>query len=148
MSNKDAEIGDLLGETKPAAKKTAPKKEAPAAKKAAAAPAKKVAAKKAAEPVVAKKAAPAKKAAEPVAEKTAREPVRFAEGERQGIYDKVTAHFKRSKKAINSRELAEKLDVDTRKLRIALYSLAKREEPVVALSLEGSKVAGMTVSPA
>jgi hypothetical protein len=145
MSKKD-DIDDLLGDTKPA-KKTAAKKEATAA------PAKAPAAKKAAkeEPKAEAKPAPAKKAAAKEAdaepkEKTKKEPIRFEEGERQTIADAVTAHFKRSKKPINSRELAEKLGTETRKLRVVLYSLVKKE--VVQLEPGESKVTGMTVSPA
>jgi hypothetical protein len=125
MSKKD-DIDDLLGDTtvkKAAAKKAAPKAEAAPAKKAA------------------KEAAPA----EPK-EKTKKEPITFAEGERQLITDSVTAHFKRSKKPINSKDLAAKLETETRKLRVVLYSLVKKG--VVALEPGESKVAGMTVTPA
>jgi hypothetical protein len=149
MSKKD-DIDDLLGDTKPA-KKTAAKKEAAAAApaKEAKAPAAKKAAKE--EPKAEAKPAPAKKAAAKEAdaepkEKTKKEPIRFDEGERQTIADAVTAHFKRSKKPINSRELAEKLGTETRKLRVVLYSLVKKE--VVQLEPGESKVTGMTVSPA
>lgn len=135
---KASDIDDLLGKAKPV-------KKVPA-KKAEAAPAKKTATKKAEAAAPAKKA-PAKKA-EAAPAKKAREPMHFAEGERQSIYDGVTAHFKKSKKPIGSRDLAEKLGVETRKLRVALYSMAKKAEPIIALSLEGSKVGGMTVSPA
>jgi hypothetical protein len=142
MSKKD-DIDDLLGDTKPA-KKTAAKKEA-------AAPAKAPAAKKAAAPkeeAKAEKPAKAAKAEAPAEpkEKVKKEPIRFEEGERQTIADAVTAHFKRSKKPINSRELAEKIGTETRKLRVVLYSLVKKE--VVNLEPGESKVSGMTVSPA
>jgi len=150
MSKKD-DIDDLLGDAKPAKKKTAAKKEAAPAK--AEKPAKKTAAKKEAAPAKAEK--PAKEAkeakeakaapAEPK-EKAKKEPIRFEEGERQTIADAVTAHFKRSKKPINSRELAEKIGTETRKLRVVLYSLVKKE--VVQLEPGESKVSGMTVSPA
>lgn len=136
MSKKD-DIDDLLGDTKaPAAKKAATKK---AATKKEAAPAKAEA-----KAPAAKKAA-VKEATEPK-EKAKKEPIRFEEGERQTIADGVTAHFKRSKKPINSRELAEKLGTETRKLRLVLYSLAKKE--VITLEPGESKVNGMTVSPA
>lgn len=146
MSKKD-DIDDLLGDTKPA-KKTAAKKEAAPAKEAKA-PAAKKAAKE--EPKAEAKPAPAKKAAAKEAdaepkEKAKKEPIRFEEGERQTIADAVTAHFKRSKKPINSRELAEKIGTETRKLRVVLYSLVKKE--VVQLEPGESKVSGMTVSPA
>ncbi len=136
MSKKD-DIDDLLGDagTKPAKKAEA---KAPAAKKAA---------KK--EEAPAAEAKPAKKAKEVDAEpkeKAKKEPIRFEEGERQTIADAVTAHFKRSKKPINSRELAEKIGTETRKLRVVLYSLVKKE--VVNLEPGESKVSGMTVSPA
>lgn len=145
MSKKD-DIDDLLGdaEAKPAKKA--------AAKKADATPAKAPAAKKTVkEEHKAEAKAPAKKAAAKEApaepkEKTKKEPISFEEGERQTIADGVTAHFKRSKKPINSRELAEKLGTETRKLRLVLYSLAKKE--VITLEPGESKVTGMTVSPA
>ena len=138
MSKKD-DIDDLLGDSKPAAKKAAPKKDAKAEKPA-------PAAKKTKEPEApaAKKAAPK---AEPK-EKAKKEPIRFEEGERATIESGVLAHFKRSKKAINSRELAEKLGTETRKLRLVLYKLANRAEPAITLESGESKVSGMTVSPA
>lgn len=149
MSKKD-DIDDLLGdaEAKPA-KKAAAKKADTAPAKEAKAPAAKKAAKE--EPKTEAKPAPAKKAAAKEApaeqkEKAKKEPIRFEEGERQTIADGVTAHFKRSKKPINSRELAEKLGTETRKLRLVLYSLAKKE--VITLEPGESKVTGMTVSPA
>lgn len=149
MSKKD-DIDDLLGdstEAKPT-KKTASKKEA--APKADAKPAKKAAAKEEAVVETKPAKAPAKKAAakEDGEAKTPakKEPISFEEGERQTISDGVTAHFKRSKKPINSRELAEKLGTETRKLRLVLYSLAKKE--VITLQPGESKVNGMTVSPA
>ena len=132
MSKKD-DVEELLGESKPA-KKTAAKE--------AAAPAKKTAPK-----AEAKKEPAAKKTkAEPEAkERAKKEPITFDEGERQTIADGVVAHFKRSKKPINSRDLAEKLGTETRKLRLVLYSLVKKE--LVTLEPGESKVAGMTVSP-
>lgn len=150
--SKANDVEDLLGETtaKPKAKaKAAPAKEAaPAAKKTAA---KKEAA---AEPA-AKTKAPAKKAAAeaeaPAAkapkakaepkERVAKEPVTFAEGERDELIKKIKANCK---KPINSRDLAAKLGVETRKLRPALYSAQKRG--IVDLEPGASPVAGMTVS--
>lgn len=129
MGKKD-DVADLLGEddTKPAKKTT---------------PAKKVAAVKEEAKPAAKKAAPAKKAVvKEAAERPAREPIEFAEGERDELYKKIK---KMVKKAINSRELAEKLEIPTRKLRVVLYSMAKREE--ITLEPGESKVQGMTVSP-
>jgi hypothetical protein len=127
MSKKD-DIDDLLGDT--------PAKTKPAAKKAKAEP----------EAPAAKKAAPKAEAAAEPKEKAKKEPITFAEGERQAIADAVTAHFKRSKKPINSKDLAAKLETETRKLRVVLYSLVKKE--VVQLEPGESKVSGMTVSPA
>jgi hypothetical protein len=140
MSKKD-DIDDLLGDTAPA-KKTAAKKVAPKADEK---PAKKAKAEPEAAAPAAKKAPKAEVAAEPK-EKAKKEPITFAEGERQTIADAVTAHFKRSKKPINSKDLAAKLETETRKLRVVLYSLVKKE--VVQLEPGESKVAGMTVSPA
>jgi len=149
--SKANDIDDLLGDApvkgkkSPAAKKAAPVAEAkPAAKKAVAK----------AEPE-AKVKAPAKKAAKteddilgetPVKAKSVKAPISFAEGERQTIADAVTAHFKRSKKGINSKDLAAKLETETRKLRVVLYALVAKG--VVSLEPGASKVAGMTVSPA
>ena len=151
--SKANDIEDLLGDAPakakkaPAAKKAAPVVEAkaPAAKKAATktepeakvkAPAKKAA--KVEDDILGEapaKAAPSKKA-----------PISFAEGERQALADAVTAHFKRSKKGINSKDLATKLETETRKLRVVLYALVAKG--VVSLEPGASKVAGMTVSPA
>ena len=145
--SKANDINDLLGD-EPATKG----KKAPAAKKAAsvveAKPAKKTAS------VV--EAKPAKKTAEveddllgeapAKAAPSKKTPISFAEGERQTIADAVVAHFKRSKKGINSRDLAAKLETETRKLRVVLYALVAKG--VVALEPGASKVAGMTVSPA
>lgn len=147
MSKKD-DIDDLLGDTKPAKKAAAKKADAAPAKEAKAPAAKKTAKeepKAEAKPTPAKKAAAKEAPAEPK-EKAKKEPIRFEEGERQTIADGVTTHFKRSKKPINSRDLAEKLGTETRKLRLVLYSLAKKE--VIMLEPGESKVTGMTVSPA
>lgn len=150
--SKANDIEDLLGD-EPVTKG----KKAPAAKKAAPVvetkPAKKVAAK--AEPE--SKTAPAKKAPAakkdedllgdaPIKAKSVKAPISFAEGERQTIADAVVAHFKRSKKGINSKDLAAKLETETRKLRVVLYALVAKG--VVSLEPGASKVAGMTVSPA
>ena len=143
--SKANDIDDLLGGA-PATKA----KKAPAVKKAApvaeSKPAKKVAAK--AEAAPAKKAS-AKKEEDllaPAKAKSVKAPISFAEGERQQIADAVTAHFKRSKKGINSKDLAAKLETETRKLRVVLYALVAKG--VVSLEPGESKVAGMTVSPA
>lgn len=143
--SKANDVDDLLGEATPKTKakaKAAPAKEA--------APAAKGKAKKeaAAEPET--KAAPAKKAAKeaPAAkakaepkEKVAKEPVTFAEGERDELIKRIKANCK---KPINSRDLAAKLDIDTRKLRPCLYTAQKRG--IVTLTPGASPVAGMTVS--
>lgn len=133
--SKQQDIDDLLGgdaEAKPA-KKTKAKKaeEAPAPEKA-------------------KKATKAKKAEEapvetpPVkAERAPKEPIVFEEGEREELAKRIK---KSVRKPINSRELAEKMGVQTRKLRTVLYAMQKRNE--IALEAGASKVAGMTVSPA
>lgn len=147
--SKANDIDDLLGDAPAKGKKAPAKKAAPVAEAKPAA--KKVAAK--AEPE-AKVKAPAKKAkAEddllgeaPVKAKSVKAPISFAEGERQTIADAVTAHFKRSKKGINSKDLAAKLETETRKLRVVLYGLVAKG--VVSLEPGASKVAGMTVSPA
>lgn len=155
MSNAE----DLLGgKTEPAAKKTAPTKKAPTKKADAtekAAPAtKKAPAKKAdAEDLLGgKKAAPAAKKAAPAAkkaekaektERAAKPPVEFAEGEREELLTKVKRMVK---KPINSRDLAEKLGIETRKLRAVLYSAQRAG--IVVLESGASRVAGMTVSPA
>jgi len=149
MSKKD-DIDDLLGDAPAKGKKAPAKKAAPVAEAKPAA--KKVAAK--AEPE-AKVKAPAKKAAKaeddilgekPAKAPSKKAPISFAEGERQTIADAVTAHFKRSKKGINSKDLAAKLETETRKLRVVLYGLVAKG--VVSLEPGASKVAGMTVSPA
>lgn len=152
--SKATDVADLLGETSTPAKASKAKKTAPVVE--AKAPAKD---KKAAPVVEAPaKASKAKKAA-PVADDSAdllgtpakkvaakKTPISFAEGERQALADAVTAHFKRSKKAVNSRDLAFKLETETRKLRVVLYALATKG--VVALTPGESKVAGMSVAPA
>jgi hypothetical protein len=124
MSKENVE--DLLGGDTPAKKKPAAKKVATKA------PAKKVATK-----------APAKKA-EPVAtEKRVKEPVTWDEGEKEALMKRIKSMVR---KDINSKELATKLDIPTRKLRVALYSMSRAG--TIALELGGSKVLGMTVSPA
>ena len=149
--SKANDIDDLLGDA-PATK--APAKKAAAKTKAAPVAEAKPAAKKVAAKAEPEAKAPAKKAAAkkeedllaPVKSASFKAPISFAEGERQTIADAVTAHFKRSKKAINSKDLAAKLETETRKLRVVLYALVAKG--VVALTPGESKVAGMTVSPA
>ena len=141
---KASDVDDLLGgaaapkaKGKPAAKKAAPAKKA-AAKKAAAepdelaTPAKKAAAKKAA-PAAAKEAkAPRVK-----------EPVVFEEGEKEALAKRVKQSVR---KPIQSKDLAAKLEVPTRKLRQVLYAMVRAE--TIKVELGGSRAAGMTVSPA
>lgn len=142
---KASDVDDLLGggaaapkaKGKPAAKKAAPAKKATAKKAAAepdelATPAKKPAAKKAA-PAAAKEAkAPRVK-----------EPVVFEEGEKEALAKRVKQSVR---KPIQSKDLAAKLEVPTRKLRQVLYSMARAG--TIAVELGGSRAAGMTVSPA
>lgn len=151
--SKANDIDALLGgttATKASAKKAVGKtKEAPVVEP-------KAPAKKAVKAEPEAKAAPAKKAAvkkeddllgeAPVKVKSVKSPISFAEGERQALADAVAAHFKRSKKGINSKDLAAKLETETRKLRVVLYALVAKG--VVTLEPGASKVAGMTVSPA
>jgi hypothetical protein len=139
------DIDDLLGElegSKPAAKpeatakpeKTPAKKAKPVAKKAAA-PAKKAPAKAA--PAPAKKAAakpakaPAKAAAKPVAKAApakaaaTRNPANFivfADGEREALSKRIKQMVR---KPTNSRVLAEKLEIHSRKLRRVLYGMER-----------------------
>lgn len=139
--SKASDVEDLLGEgtakpaKKPAAKKTAAPAEAkakPAAKKVAATePAAKPAAKKAAKP-----------AAEAKAPRT-KEPVVFEEGEKEALMKRVKQTVK---KPWNSKELAAKLEVPTRKLRQVLYSMSRAG--TIDLELASSRALGMTVSPA
>ena len=146
--SKANDVDELLGTkapTKPAAKKAAAKADTAEAK-----PAKKTA--KVKEEVAdVTEAKPAKKTAkvkEEAAEPKARAPkapISFEEGERATIADGVKAHFKKSKKPINSKDLAAKLETETRKLRVVLYTL--KNQGVVTLESGESKVAGMTVSP-
>lgn len=143
----DGGVEDLL-EGKPKGKSKTPKEAAPDAAPAAAKKGKKAAAEPAPEAAPAKKGKKAAKEAEAEKTGTRGEVVRFAEGERQALYDGVTGHFKKSKKPIASKDLAEKLGVSTKKLRPVLYSLAKREAAPIVLSLDGSRVGGMTISPA
>lgn len=144
--SKDNDIDDLLGDPPAKPKKAAAKKAAPEpAKKAAAKKAAPEPAKKAAPEPVAKKAA-AKKAAEPATEKPKRErvPIVFEEGEREELAGRVMKLVKKAPQ--NSRALAERLEIPTRKLRALLYSLQRNEQ--VTLSLDGPRTGGMTVSAA
>jgi hypothetical protein len=136
--SKANDVEDLLGtDTKPAAKKTAAKKVAAPAAPAA----KKAAAKEVAAPAPAKKAA-AKPAAEAKAPRV-KEPVVFEEGEREALAKRIKQLVK---KPWNSKALAEKLEIPTRKLRQVLYSMSRAG--TIDLELASSRALGMTVSPA
>jgi hypothetical protein len=131
---KENDIEDLLGNSptpkakaKPAAKSAAPK----------AKPAKEAAAPKA------KPAAPKAKSAAPKA-KRVKEPVMFAEGEQAEIAKKAKKII--AKGEINSRDLAGKLGVETRKLRPVLYMMSRAGD--VVLEPGASRVQGMQVFPA
>jgi hypothetical protein len=149
--SKAENVDDLLGGDAPAAKKTAKKAPAKEASKPAkepkgskedkgATPAKKTA------KAPAKEAKPKAKKEEPA--KRERTPIEFAEGERDKLYDKIGKALGKvdKKKGINSRELAEKLGTETRKLRVCLYTMQNRGE--VKLKAGESKVTGMMVHPA
>ncbi len=154
------DIDDLLGDDAPApnapAKKAAAKAPAKAAAKATAkaAPAKKAVADKAEKPAA--KATPAKapaKAASPAkapakaakADKPAkvREPVEFEDGEKEALMKRVP---KLLKNPINSKDLAAKMEISTRKLRRVLYSLERTG--AITLKLGASRTEGMTVAAA
>jgi hypothetical protein len=144
--SKAENVDDLLGGDAPAAAKKAPAKKAPAKKAEKPAKEEKPAkGKKEAKPAA---KAPAKKAAaaEPVAR--TRTPIQFEEGERDKLYGKIEKQLPKidKKKGINSRELAEKLGTETRKLRVCLYTMVGRGQ--VVLKSGESKVAGMMVHPA
>lgn len=151
------DVEDLLGgdDKKSAPKKdakapakSAPKKEAASADKKASpkkdeAKPTKVAGKK--EEAPAKKPAPKADKAE-AKEKPARakrEPVTFAEGEREALAKKIKLIVK---KPINSKELAAKLEIETRKLRPVLYTMFG--QGLIQLTSLGAPVLGMEVSPA
>jgi len=151
------DVEDLLGDTgdkKAAPKKTADKAktDAKAAPKKDAAPAKAPAKKEEAKPTkntakaapADKKAAPAKKAeTTEKAPRAKKEPVRFEEGEREALSKKIKALVK---KPINSKELAAKLEIETRKLRPVLYSMYSAG--MIELASLGAPVLGLEVSPA
>lgn len=155
--SKASDIDDLLGGDAPAtkapAKKAAAKAPAKAAAKAPAkpAPAKKAVADKAEKPAAKATPAPAKKAAPAKAEKPAKadkpakvkEPVEFEDGEKEALMKRVP---KLLKNPINSKDLATKLEVSTRKLRRVLYSMERAG--TVTLKLGASRTEGMTVAAA
>lgn len=150
--SKAENVDDLLGGDAAAAKAPAKKASAKADSKPAKeakAPAKDKGTPKDAKPAkepAAKKAAPKK---EEPAEKPARQrtPIQFEEGERDKLYGKIEKALAKvdKKKGINSRELAEKLGTETRKLRVCLYTMQGRGE--VKLKPGENKVSGMMVHP-
>lgn len=148
--SKAENVDDLLGGDAPAAKKAA--KKTPAKKTAEKAkPAKEekpTKGKKEVKPAA--KATPAKKAAKKEVEPAARTrtPIQFDDGERDKLYASIAKALGKvdKKKGINSRELAEKLGTETRKLRVCLYTMSNRGE--VKLKAGESKVSGMMVHPA
>lgn len=137
-SKKSADVDELLGGDAPAKGKAKKEEAKPAAK---AAKGKKDAE---VDDALAGKKPAAKKAAKAEEKpKRVKEPVVFEEGERDELIAKIK---KMVKKPINSKDLAEKLEIPTRKLRRVLYA-AQRQE-IVSLELGSSPSAGMTVSPA
>ena len=140
--SKASDVEDLLGgDTKFTAKKPAAKKATPAAEAKGKPAAKKVAAKEPeAEKPAAKKAV--KKDTEAKAPRV-KEPVVFEEGEKEALMKRVKQTVK---KPWNSKELAAKLEVPTRKLRQVLYSMSRAG--TISLELSASRALGMTVSPA
>lgn len=121
-------VDDLLGGT--AKPKAAAKKGAPAAKTA-------VKAAPAAKAPKAEKAAPVAKA-----EKVAREAIVFEDGEREALAKRVKQTVR---KPWNSKELAVKLEISTRKLRQVLYGM--KRAGTINLELAASRALGMTVTP-
>ncbi|MBV5296642.1 MAG: hypothetical protein JZU64_00555 [Rhodoferax sp.] len=145
---KETDVNDLLGNDTPVtekpakAKKDAPK--APAKKADKAAPAKKADKAPAEKPAKAEKAPKADKAEPKVAkERAKKDPITFAEGEREAIIKRIP---KLLKNPINSKTLAEKLEIETRKLRAVLYAMERAG--VIALERGASRTSGMTVSSA
>ena len=145
---KENDVNDLLGTDTPAtAKPSKGKKDAPKAPAAKAVPAKKAAPAAKADKATTEKPAKAPKAdkAEPkvAKERAKKEPVEFAEGEREALIKRIP---KLLKNPINSKALAEKLEIPTRKLRAVLYQMDRAG--FVTLERGASRTAGMTVSAA
>lgn len=142
---KETDVNDLLGNDTPVTEKPAKAKKdatkAPAKKAEKAAPAKKADKAPAEKPTKAEKAPKADKA-EPK-ERAKKDPIVFAEGEREAIIKRIP---KLLKNPINSKALAEKLDIETRKLRAVLYAMERAG--VIALERGASRTSGMTVSSA
>jgi len=142
---KENDVNDLLGTDTPAtAKPSKGKKDAPKAPAAKAVPAKKAAPAAKADKATTEKPAKAPKAEPKVAkERAKKEPVEFAEGEREALIKRIP---KLLKNPINSKALAEKLEIPTRKLRAVLYQMDRAG--FVTLERGASRTAGMTVSAA
>jgi len=142
---KETDVNDLLGNDTPVTEKPAKAKKdatkAPAKKAEKAAPAKKADKAPAEKPAKAEKAPKAEKA-EPK-ERAKKDPIVFAEGEREAIIKRIP---KLLKNPINSKALAEKLEIETRKLRAVLYAMERAG--VIALERGASRTSGMTVSSA
>lgn len=140
---KETDVNDLLGNDTPVTEKPAKAKKdatkAPAEK-----PAKKADKAPAEKPAKADKAPKADKAEPKVAkERAKKDPITFAEGEREAIIKRIP---KLLKNPINSKTLAEKLEIETRKLRSVLYAMERAG--VIALERGASRTSGMTVSSA
>ena len=161
--SKEDDIEDLLG-TKPAKAKgtdalkaakapgKAPAKAEPAAPAKAAKP--KAEAKVATPAKKAPKAAPvvttltktskAKPKAAPAAtERAAKDPIEWADGEKEKLTKKLLDKVRKEAKGINSKDTAEFLGISTRKQRPLLYSLQRSEH--IVLKPGDSPVAGMLI---
>lgn len=130
------DVEDLLGEDTKAPAKAKAKAKAPAK----AEPAPKGKAKAKAEP------APKGKAKAPAEDKPKRErePVVFEEGEKEKLMKSVEKAI--AKGEMNSRDVAEKLGIPTRKLRPVLYSLERAGS--IVLTPSESRATGMFVAKA
>jgi hypothetical protein len=152
--SKDNDIDELLGDTKPAKAKgtdalkaaKAPKKAAPVAEftPPAKAAKPKAEAKVATPTKKAPKAAPAKpKAKAEVVERAAKDPIEWADGEKEKLTKKLLDKVRKEAKGINSKDTAEFLGISTRKQRPLLYSLQRSEH--IVLKPGDSPVAGMLI---
>jgi hypothetical protein len=140
--SKDTDVSDLLGEAP--AKKTAPKKAAATKAEAPAKPAKKAAATKDEAPAKPAKKAAATKDEAPAKAKRVREAIVFEEGEVDELIKRVKQLIKKNPQ--NSKDIAERLEIPTRKLRQVLYRMSR--QGIATLELAGAKAQGMTVTAA
>lgn len=145
--SKQEDINDLLGDApaKPAKGKAKPAAKAAKPKAEAAKPAKKVSVKPKAEaeaPAKPAKAAKAPKAEATEKPKRVRTPIVFEEGEVDELTKRVKQLVKKS--AQNSKDISERLEIPTRKLRQVLYRM--KRQGLVTLDLAGAKAQGMTVT--